>query len=78
MVEIEVILNDRELHMFVSMIATSIWDVLMFCQNPRNRLLVLKKALSHVIIYKYLPNYILPYKLAIAQEEVLTRVNKAL
>jgi hypothetical protein len=78
MVEIEVILNDRKLHMFASMIATSIWDVLMFYPSPRNRLLVLEKALFHVKIYKYLPNYILPFKLAIVQQEVLTKINKVL
>jgi len=78
MVEIEVILDDQELRMFASMIATSIWDVLTFCPSPRNKKLVLKKALSHVKICKYLQIYILPFKLVIAQQEVLSRVNKVL
>jgi hypothetical protein len=67
MVEVEVILDDQKLRMFASMIATSIWDVLMFCPSPRNWKLVLEKALSHVKICKYLPNYILLFKLVIVQ-----------
>jgi hypothetical protein len=76
MVEVEVILNGHKLHMFASMIATSLWDVLMFCPSPRNMKLVVKKTLFHVKICKYLPKYILPFKLAIAQQEVLAGVNK--
>jgi hypothetical protein len=67
MVEVEVTLDDQKLHMFASMIATSIWDVLMFCPSPRNRKLILEKTLFHVKICKYLPNYILPFKLVIVQ-----------
>jgi hypothetical protein len=76
MVKVEVILNDQKLHMFTNMITTFIWDVLMFCPSPRNKKLVLKKTLPHVKMYKYLPNYILPFKLVIVQQEVLARVNK--
>jgi hypothetical protein len=57
-VKVEVILDDQELHMFASMIATSIWDVLMFCPSPKNKKLVLEKALFHVKKYKYLSIYI--------------------
>ncbi len=78
MVETKVILDDQDLHMFASMITTFVWDILMFCPGPRNMKLVLKKALFHVKIYKYLLDYILPSKLAIAQQEVLVGVSKSL
>jgi predicted component of viral defense system (DUF524 family) len=78
MVEIEVILDDRKLRMFANMITTSICDVLMFCPSLRNMKLLLEKALSHVKICKYSPNYILRFKLTIAQQEVLAGANKAL
>jgi hypothetical protein len=78
MKKIEVILDDQELHKFASMITTFVWDILMFCPGPRNMKLVLKKASFHVKICKYLLDYILPFKLAIAQQEVLVGVSKVL
>jgi hypothetical protein len=74
----KVILDDQELHRFASMITIFVWDILMFSAGSRNMKLVLEKALFHVKICKYFIDYILPFKLTIAQQEVLVGVSKVL
>jgi len=50
----------------------------MVCLRPKNKKLVLDKAIFHVKVCEYLPSCILPIKVAITQQEVLARVMKAL
>jgi hypothetical protein len=50
----------------------------MVCPRPKNKKLVLDKAIFHVKVCEYLPSYILPIKVTITQQEVLAGVMKAL
>jgi hypothetical protein len=60
------------------MTTTFVWDILMFCVGPRNMKLIIEEVLFHVKICKYLLDYILPFKLAIVQQEVLVGISKVL
>jgi hypothetical protein len=55
-----------------------ILSTLMVCPGPKNKKLVLNKAIFHVKVCEYLPSCILSIKVAITQQEVRAGVMKAL
>jgi hypothetical protein len=59
-------------------IAEFILSTLMVFPRPKNKKLVLDKTIFHVKVCEYLLRLILPIKVAIIQQEVLTRLMKAL
>jgi hypothetical protein len=63
----KVILDDRDLQWFASLIVNSILKILIQCLGPTSRKLVMEKALSNVKISQDLPNYILPFKDALTR-----------
>jgi hypothetical protein len=44
-----------------------ILSTLMVCLGPKNKKLMLDKAISHVKVREYFPNHVLPIKVAITQ-----------
>jgi len=60
-----------------NLIAKFISKTLLVCPRPRNKKLVMGKTLSHVKVCDHMHDYILPSRVAIAQQ-VLTRVMRAL
>jgi len=71
-------MEEREQWRYTMIITQFIFSTLMVCLRPKNKKLVLDKAIFHVKVCEYLPSCILPIKVAITQQEVLARVMKAL
>jgi hypothetical protein len=55
-----------------------ILSTLMVCLRLKNKKLVLDKTISHAKVREFLLDHILPIKVAIAQQEILIGVMKAL
>ena len=72
------VLSDRDQRRIGLSIPASISKALVVCPGPQSRKLCLQYALSHHSIRRNLPNYILPFKEAIAQQEIVAGVTKAI
>ena len=52
--------------------------VLVICCGPNNRKLCMQYALFHHSICRDLPNYVLPFKEVIAQQEIVAGISRAI
>ena len=71
-------INSRDQRRVGLAIASSISKALLVCPNARSRKLCMQYVLSHTLVRRDLPEYILPVKEAMVQQEIVAGVTRAL
>lgn len=71
-------MDNQEKCILATSISNYIFATLIICPRPQNKKLVLQRVLSNPKIQPNLLDYILPTTIAIAQQEVLVRINKSI